>query len=79
MKYCSGGSNSVTTTVCVPKLFDINLYLCCNGLKIKLNGYICANTTDFVKYFAVIKSVSIKNFTVMKFHHRIEGKFRPFS
>ena len=34
----------------------------CKELKLKLNWYICANTTDVLKNFAVIKSVSIKSF-----------------
>ena len=47
-------------TVFVPKYFDIKLNLCCNERKINRNWYICANTTDVVKNFAVIKNVGIK-------------------
>ena len=38
------------------------MMFCCNELKLKLNWYICANTSDVVKNFAVINSVSIKSF-----------------
>ena len=50
----------VTMTVFVPKQFDIKLNSCCNEIKFELNWHICSNTTDAVKNFDVIKSVSIK-------------------
>ena len=47
-------------TVFVPIKRDVKLNFCCNEIKFNLNLYIYANTTDVVKNFAVIKSVSIK-------------------
>ena len=46
--------------VFVPKQFDIKLNFYCNEIKFELNWHICANTTEAVKNFDVIKSVSIK-------------------
>ena len=55
-------STLFTTTVFVPKMIDVELNVCCNDLKFKVNWYICANTTDVVKNFAVMKSASINSF-----------------
>ena len=41
---------------------DVKLNFCCNESKFKLNWYICANTIDVVKNFAVIKNVAVKSF-----------------
>ena len=49
-------------TLFVPKEFDVKLNFCCNEFKFKLNWFICANTIDVVKNFAVIKNVAIKCF-----------------
>ena len=49
-------------TVFVPKKLDAKLSFYCNKLKFKLKWYIYAHTTDVVKIFAVIKSVSIMSF-----------------
>ena len=51
----------------MPKQIDAKLNFCCSELKFKLNRYICANTIDVVKNFAVIKSVTIKSFPVHGF------------
>ena len=48
-------------TVC-PQTIVVKLNFCCNEFKSKVNWYICANTTDIVKNFAVIKNVTIKSF-----------------
>ena len=48
---CAIQSIPFTTTVFVPKKFDLKLNFCCNELKFKLYWYICANTTDVVKNF----------------------------
>ena len=63
-----------TTAVFVPKSFDIKQSFCCYELKFMLNWYICANTTDIVKNFAVIKSVSIQSF-----HCIFNAGFNPHS
>ena len=55
-------STLFTTTLFVPKLFDVKLNFFCNEFKFKLNKYICANTIDVVKSFAVIKNVAVKSF-----------------
>ena len=39
-------------------------------MKFKLNWYFCANTTDIVKNFVVIKSASIKSFHCILFGPR---------
>ena len=52
--------------VFVPKQFDIKLNFYCNEIKFKLNWQICANTTEAVKNFDVIK----------KCHHK-EGALVP--
>ena len=48
-----------TTTVFVPKYFNVKLSFCCNELKFELKWYICANTTNVIKNFPVIKSVRL--------------------
>ena len=55
-------STLFTTTLFVPKQFDIKLNFYCNEFKFKLNWYICANTIDVEKNFAVIKNVALKSF-----------------
>ena len=50
----------------VPQKFDIKLNFCCNEFKSKLNWYICTNTIDVVKNFAVIMSL-LRVFTVINF------------
>ena len=55
-------STLFTTTLFVPKLFGVKLNFCRNEFKFKLNCYICANTIDVVKNFAVIKNVAVKSF-----------------
>ena len=57
-------------------VFELNI--CCNVIKFKWN--ICANTTDVVKNFTVIKSVSIKRddcniFDKIKIYHLTTLKF----
>ena len=58
-------STLFTTTLFVPKKIDVKLNFCCNEFKFKLNWCICANTTDVVKNFAVIKNVAVKSFHCM--------------
>ena len=60
-------STLFTTTLFVPKNFDVKLNFCCNKFKFKLNWYIWANTIDVVKNFAVIKNVAIKSFHYISF------------
>ena len=55
-------STLFSTTLFVPKEFEGKLNFCCNEFKFKLNWYICANTIDVVKNFAVIKNVAVKSF-----------------
>ena len=55
-------STLFTMTLFVPKYFDVKLNFCCKEFKFKLNWYICANTIDVLKNFAVIKNVTIKSF-----------------
>ena len=55
-------STLFATSVFVFKMIDVELNVCGIDLKFKVNWYICAYTTDVVKNFAVIKSVSINSF-----------------
>ena len=52
-------------TVC-PQIIDVKMNFCCNEFKSKVSWYICANTIDVVKNFAVIKNVTIKSFHCIK-------------
>ena len=64
--------NPLYNDVFVPKLFDVKLNFFYIKFKIKVNWYICENTIDVVKNFAVIQNVANKSFHCIVFFLRYE-------